>query len=332
MRKPVKYIETNSTDPYYNLAFEEYVLTYRKEGDYLILWQNDNAVVVGQNQNTEGEINRAFVEEYGIHVVRRITGGGAVYHDLGNLNYSFITDYGDSESVAMGQFTWPVVMALRGLGLEAETSGRNDILVSGRKISGTAQRMVKGRILHHGTLLFDADLGMVERALQVDPQKFLTKSTKSVRARVGNIRDFMPKDMDLSTFWDYLKRELSGEGLEKINLTPEELSEIEKLKAEKYDTWEWNYGRSPQYGLSNKRKWSGGILETKIAVGKGCITDILFYGDFLGVSPLYEVITELRGCRFERSSVAEALGRFQLPLYFGGITLDEILNTMFYTT
>ena len=143
MQHAVRYMETHSQSPYYNLAFEEYVLTHRTEGDYLLLWQNDNTIVVGQNQNTEAEINRPFVEEHHINVVRRSTGGGAVYHDLGNLNYSFITDAGDKESISMARFTHPVVEALKGLGLQAEASGRNDILVEGRKVSGTAQRLCK---------------------------------------------------------------------------------------------------------------------------------------------------------------------------------------------
>ena len=160
------YLETGSTDPAYNLAFEEYVLTHRMDGDYLILWQNDNTVVVGQNQNTAAEINRAFVEAHGVHVVRRTTGGGAVYHDLGNLNYSFITDE-EAGSLRLERFTAPVVDALASLGLQAEASGRNDILVEGRKVSGTAQRVYKTRILHHGTLLFDSDPDMVAGALNV---------------------------------------------------------------------------------------------------------------------------------------------------------------------
>ena len=166
MNHPVFYLETGSQNPYYNLAFEEFVLTHRVEGDYLILWQNDNTIVIGQNQNAEEEINRSFVEAHQIHVVRRSTGGGAVYHDLGNLNYSFITDAGE-DKLTFKRFTGPIVEALKG-----------------RKVSGTAQRIFKNRVLHHGTLLFDSNPSLVAGALQVDPSKFQSKSSKSVRSRI----------------------------------------------------------------------------------------------------------------------------------------------------
>ncbi|MDO4314719.1 MAG: lipoate--protein ligase [Oscillospiraceae bacterium] len=330
MNQQVTYLETGSQDPFYNLAFEEYVLAHRREGEYLLLWQNDNTIVIGQNQNAEAEINRAFVEEHGIHVVRRTTGGGAVYHDLGNLNYSFITGAGDAERLTMERFTQPVVNALRALGLEAEASGRNDILVEGRKVSGTAQRLLHGRILHHGTLLFDADPGMVAGALRVDPEKFRSKSAKSVRSRIGNIRDFLHTDMDLPAFWTYLKTALAGDGLVTGALSEEELRAVEDLKRDKYDTWDWNFGRSPQYDMANKRYWSGGSLEIRAAVKDGLLTAVTFYGDFLSRRPLDELTEALQGCAFRREDVDAVLARYALRDYFGEITRDEVLETMFH--
>lgn len=323
-------METGSTDPCYNLAFEEYVLSHRLEGDYLLLWQNDNTVVIGQNQNAEAEINRAFVEAHQIRVVRRSTGGGAVYHDLGNLNYSFITDVGNAEQITMERFTQPIVAALRELGLQAEASGRNDILVEGRKVSGTAQRLLKGRILHHGTLLFDSDSAMVSGALRVDPAKFRSKSAKSVRSRIGNIREFLREDMDLQAFWDYLKRSLAGSGLQTGVLTSEELAAVTELKHTKYDTWEWTYGRSPKYDMENKRYWDGGTLEVRASVENGRFTRISFWGDFMSRCPMDELTEALRGCLFRKAEVTAVLDRYPLTNYFGTITKDDILNTIFH--
>ena len=326
----VTYLETGSRDPFYNLAFEEYVLAHRIERDYLILWQNDNTVVIGRNQNAEEEIDRAFVEAHGVRVVRRTTGGGAVYHDLGNLNYSFITDAGEAENLTMGRFTKPVTSALQGLGLRAEASGRNDILVEGRKVSGTAQRLLNSRILHHGTLLFDTDPDMVAGALRADPEKFRSKSSKSVRSRVGNIRDFLREDMDLPAFWEYLKTTLAGAGFVDGALTAEELEGVEVLKREKYDTWEWNFGRSPAYDMINKRRWDGGSLEVRVSIKEGRLTDIRFRGDFLSRCPLDSLTEALRGAPFRREDVTGVLARFPLGDFFGGISEEEILETLFH--
>lgn len=323
------YLETGSQDPYYNLAFEETVLRRRTEGEYLILWQNANTVVVGQNQNTAEEIDPDFVREHHIRVVRRSTGGGAVYHDLGNLNYSFIADAGQAEKLTMERFTRPVVAALRGLGLEAEASGRNDILVEGRKVSGTAQRLLGGRILYHGCLLFDADPSMVAGALRADPEKFSSKSTKSVRSRVGNVRDFLKEDMTLSQFWQYLKTSMAAGGLTETALTAQELAEAETLKREKYDTWQWNYGRSPKYTMKNRRRFPGGTVEVRANVEHGMVTDIAFYGDFLSLAPLDGLCVALTGCPFRREDFRAVLDRFPVGELFGTVTADEVLDTVF---
>lgn len=330
MSSVTHYLETGSQNPFYNLAFEEFVLRHRTSGNYLLLWQNDNTIVVGQNQNAEAEINRSFVESHGIRVVRRTTGGGAVYHDLGNLNYSFITDAGDSTRLTMEHFTRPVVEALRGLGVQAEASGRNDILVEGRKVSGTAQRLIGSRILHHGTLLFDANLEIAAGALHVDPSKFQSKSSKSVRSRIGNIRSFLPRDMELPEFWAYLKDTLREGEFCPDALNPQELAAVEDLKKSKYDTWEWNFGRSPKYDAVNRCRFEGGSLETGVQVEKGRIIQIGFYGDFMAVSSLEPLTKALEGCPFRREDVAAILEQYSLPELFGSITEEEILDTLFH--
>ncbi len=323
------YLETGSTDPAYNLAFEEYVQTHRCNGNYLILWQNKNAVIIGRNQNAEEEINAAFVKAHDIKVIRRNTGGGAVYHDMGNLNYSFITDAGDIAQRSAQLFTAPVVGALKALGMDAEASGRNDILISGRKVSGTAQHIIQGRILHHGTLLFESNPEMIAGALNPDPTKFQSKSVKSVRSRVGNIRSFLPSDMTLQAFWNYLKTALSADGIVPTSLTGDELAEIKQLKAEKYDTWDWNFGRSPKFQRKAKNRYAGGALEIHLSVTDGCIQDIRIVGDFLGLTPIEPLAYALKGCAYREDAVAAVLDQFNLQEMLGSIKKQEFLETIF---
>ena len=322
------YLETGSTDPRYNLAFEEYILTHRREGDYLILWQNAGSVIVGRNQITAQEVNSDFAERNNIRVVRRNTGGGAVYHDLGNLNYSFICDAEDMEHRTAQRFTQPVAAALQGLGLDAEASGRNDILVSGCKVSGTASQVHRGRVLHHGTLLFDSDAETITKVLTPDPLKLQSKGIRSVKSRVGNIRSFLSEDMTLSRFWDYLKNALSGSGYTEGFLTEEEKQEILKLKAEKYDTWEWNYGSAPNYQLRCKDRWDGGILEVHLTVEHGKILDIRIFGDFMALTSCQELEQALIGCLYQKADIAAAVAHIPLQHCLGGITKEEFLQTI----
>lgn len=334
----MKIIRLPGTDPYLNLALEEHFLRSGGDDDYLLLWRNDNTIVVGLHQNTGEEINSAFVEERGIRVARRRTGGGAVYHDLGNLNFSFITKATEASRLTMERFTLPVVRALAEMGLWAEASGRNDILAEGRKVSGNAQTLHKQRILHHGTLLFNSDLSVLSQALRVRPEKFLSKSVKSVRARVGNIAELLPerlRSMSIEEFGERVALAFSrAGGVEHLALAPAELAAAEALADEKYRTWEWNFGRSPKFTFRNLAKYSGGFLEVWLDVQQGEIADCGFYGDFMALRPAAEVALRLRGLHYEREAVAAALDGLSregllLDEYFGGIGRDEILRCMF---
>lgn len=325
---PTYYLETNSTDPAYNLAVEEYLLTNFRDGNLLMLWQNASAVIIGRNQNTAEEINQEFVNENNIRVVRRNTGGGAVYHDLGNLNYSFITDVDGTDRQTYERFVSPIVNALGDLGLDACSSGRNDILVSGKKVSGTAQQVLKGRILHHGTLLFDADTVMIQGALNPDPEKFRSKSVKSVRSRVGNIRSFLPEDMTVRCFWEHLKSFFLVSDAKQLVLTSDDLREITKLKETKYDTWEWNYGKSPKCQIRSRNRFDGGSLDIHFSVEAGKISDIHIFGDYLAVRPTSELEEFLIGCERREESIITALKDVDLSAYLGSITAKELSYTI----
>ncbi len=324
------YFETKSKSPYYNLAFEEYVLKNKSEGDILILWQNDNTIVVGSNQNTAEEINAEYVAKHGINVARRTTGGGAVYQDLGNLNYSFITTVVDRSKLSMEQFTTPVVEALSSLGVKAYAAGRNDILIDEKKISGTAQRLHGSRVLHHGTLLFNSRLETVANALNVDPTKFQSKSTKSVRSRVGNIIDFLPKKMALNEFWDYLKVAFAKDGFVEGELTEQDFAEIDKL-AERNASFEWNYGKSPKCDMHRKERFAGGGIELRLSISDGNIKEIAFFGDFLALRPITDIMSALINSPYNYDEVDKVLDGLPLSEYFGTITKKEVLSLFFST-
>ncbi|WP_390174686.1 lipoate--protein ligase family protein, partial [Staphylococcus pseudintermedius] len=236
----------NHTDPTLNLAMEEYVLkTVPMDDDdsYFLFYINRPSIIVGKNQNTIEEVHQPYIETHAIDVVRRISGGGAVYHDFGNLNFSFITkDDGDSFH-NFKKFTQPIVEVLNDLGVKAELTGRNDIQVGQAKISGNAMVKVKDRMFSHGTLMLNSDLDEVQNALRVNPAKIQSKGVKSVRKRVANIQEFIDEPLDIETFKAIILKKLFGEAeVESYTLTEEDWKNIEKLSNEKYRTWDWNYG------------------------------------------------------------------------------------------
>ncbi len=324
----MKYIENHETNPFYNLALEEYVLKNRTDDDYLLLWRNAPTVVIGRHQNMAEEVERSVAERYHVKLVRRESGGGAVYHDLGNLNYSFITDLSKTETMTFEEFTKPVIKVLEKLGLQAQFTGRNDILINEKKISGNAQAIKGGRILSHGTLLFDLDLDMAQKILCVNAAKIQSRSTKSIRSRIGNIKDCLPCGctMDIIEFKQLLITTL-GSHMDQLETT--EIETIKKLEMEKYRTWQWNYGESPDFDFSNQRKYEGGILRVDFRFEEGKITGIKFWGDFMSKCPLEVIEHEICKMRYERESIRHILEKFDLNKYFGTITKDEILACMF---
>ncbi|PFG07137.1 lipoate--protein ligase [Bacillus sp. es.034] len=319
------------TDPRINLAIEEYALKNLDINEsYLLFYVNEPSIIIGKNQNTIEEINTDYVEKQGLHVVRRLSGGGAVYHDLGNLNFSFITKDDGESFHNFKKFTEPVVTALHKLGVKAELSGRNDIIAEGRKISGNAQFSTKGRMFSHGTLLFDSEMENVVSALRVKKDKIESKGIKSIRSRVANISEFLTEQMTIeefrSTLLDYI---FDGSDVEEYVLTEEDWKNIHELSKERYQNWNWNYGKSPKFNLQHSHRFPVGSIDVRLEVNKGKIDNCKIFGDFFGVGNVEDIEEKLAGTRYERKDIAGALEGVDIQHYFGNITKDEFVDLVY---
>ncbi|QED47152.1 lipoate--protein ligase [Cytobacillus dafuensis] len=319
------------TDPRINLAIEEYALKNLDiDETYLLFYINEPSIIIGKNQNTIEEINTEYVEGNGIHVVRRLSGGGAVYHDLGNLNFSFITkDDGDSFH-NFRKFTEPVVHALQKLGVNAELSGRNDLTAEGRKISGNAQFSTKGRMFSHGTLLFDSEIDSVVSALRVKKDKIESKGIKSIRSRVANISEFLHEKITIQEFRSLiLKSIFGGEDVQEYKLTEEDWGKIHQLSKERYQNWDWNYGKSPKFNLQHSHRFPVGQIDIRLEVEKGKIENCKIYGDFFGVGDVGDIENRLTGLRYDKSEIEKSLEDINFKHYFGNITKEDFLNLIY---
>ncbi|NLT47817.1 MAG: lipoate--protein ligase, partial [Clostridiales bacterium] len=321
----MRYIINNSTDPYFNIALEEYCLMHVDPGeDYFLLWQNEPSIIIGKNQNTLEEINTRFVEERGIKVVRRVSGGGAVYHDLGNLNFTFISKVNPERTTDFSVFADPVIKVLKELGVDAMLLGRNDIIANDRKISGNAQRLYRTKFLQHGTLLFDVNLEDLAEALNVSADKIQSKGIKSIRSRVANIRELLAEDMAVDEFREMLQRRLSDDyRSEEIRLTEEDLKQIEENARNKFASWDWTYGQSPAFNYRSEKRFPGGKVGVLIQVKDGLVKECKFYGDYLSIVDTEDFAERLTGLRYERKALEEAMRDIDLTPYFGTVSREE---------
>jgi len=326
----MRYIWLPTQSPYYNLAAEEYLLT-RANDDVFMLWQNANAVIVGRHQNTLGEINREYVEQHNITVARRLTGGGAVFHDLGNLNFTFIQNIQPQDKeIDFVKYLQPVVDALKALGIPASFSGRNDLMIHDKKISGNAMAFNGNRVLEHGCMLFSTQHNDLVNALKVDPDKFKDKAVKSVRSRVTNISEHLPQPMSVLAFKDYLMnfimRQQPGATVEQ--LTPEEDAAIRQLAENKFSTWEWNFGNSPKYAITNKIRTAGGTVQVMIDVKNGHIADVRFFGDFFSSKNPDELVKILVGLPYTREAIERTLQEIEIPHYFNNVAKEDLMGLL----
>ncbi|MDT2702632.1 lipoate--protein ligase [Enterococcus dongliensis] len=325
-------------DPRVNLAIETYLLQNMPLDEPILLFYiNQPSIIIGRNQNTIEEINKEYVDENGIHVVRRLSGGGAVYHDLGNLNFSFIMPDDGNSFRDFKKLTEPIVEALHKLGIEgAQLKGRNDLVIDDKKFSGNAMYSTNGRMFAHGTLMFDSDIDEVVNTLKVKKDKIESKGIKSIRSRVTNIKDFLPadkQDMTTEEFRQAILLQIFGvDSVEQIKtheLNEADWKAINQISDEYYKNWDWNYGRSPEFNLERQKRFSIGSIEVRLAVVNGVIEKAKVFGDFFGLGEIKDVENQLIGTRYEKKALADSIDQIDLTHYFGNITKEEFLELIY---
>lgn len=326
----MRYIDNNCTDPYFNLALEEYLLR-EVNGEYFVLWRDEPCIVVGKNQNTLSEINEEYIKKHDIKVVRRQSGGGAVFHDLGNLNFTFIVEDDGKRFNDFETFVIPIIGVLNELGVKAEFSGRNDLLIDGRKFSGNAQCKYKNRVMHHGTLLFSSDIVNLSDALISKPIKFSDKAVKSVSSRITNISEHLQESFSVIDFKNKIFEYIGREEKDKVitTLDNEEIEEVKNLVKTKYETWQWNFGQSPKYNFYNEKKLSAGTIELSIDVEKGIMKHIRIFGDFFGEGNIEDIEKALIGKKHNIEEIHRVIDNINMKKYFGNINKEDFLELFF---
>lgn len=319
------FVENNNTDPYQNHALEEWLMDHLEE-ECFMLWRNQKAILLGRNQNAYSEINMPYALAHQIKIVRRITGGGTVFTDRGNIMFTFISKHGSRDFADFKRFTTPIVTVLCEMGIPARFSGRNDLLAGDRKISGNAQCRYKDKLLHHGTLMYDADVEELAKALNVKEIKLRSKGVTSVKSRVGNLADYLPVKLDIEEFREQLFQQVFEQMPDSrlYRLSDTQWDEVRNRSLEKHATKEWIYGKNPVFDIKKETRLSGGIVEVYLNIEKGKITDLQIYGDFFSNGEMNEVEAALKGVLYERDALQTALERFSNNQYFGAMTAAEL--------
>jgi lipoate-protein ligase A len=319
----MKCILSDSADPFFNLAAEEYLLKHFSD-DFYFQYVNKPTVVVGKHQNALAEIDTGYLEQEGILLARRISGGGAVYHDPGNMNYAFITNESPGDFIQFKKYTAPVIAALHELGIPAHMGKRNELLSGTRKISGTASHVYKSRVLHHGTLLYAADLGHLSKCLYVDEGRYHDKAVKSVRSEVVNLQELMDEPLPGTAFFRFIYDHILHDGAdhEAHAFTPADLDAIDALAREKFSTWEWIYGYSPAFELERSVPLGGAILHSRVRVHRGVIDEVAF--SRLDIFDTSKVAAVLKGARHNRQEVLNILSGLELDADIRGAVISAL--------
>ena len=326
----MRYLRNTNTDAYYNMAFDEYALEQLPLDEPLFyLWQNRPAVIIGLNQNAYAEVDLDYLHHHDISLVRRITGGGAVYHDLGNLNYTIVGRSADIER-DYPEYARYMMLALQALGVKAELSGRNDILVDGRKVSGYAKRVYKDRLMVHGTLMFDVDIERLTHALTPPTDKLVAKGIASVKSRVANLKDYLSGMTTVQELSQALEQHLSQQYRDaEYLLTETQLAEISHIAQSKFASPDWIYGRSPSSAMTYTKRLPCGTVEAHLEIKKGYIDSIRIGGDFIGNAPTIAIEELLRGCLYEHTALMQRLTTISMRHYLDNTSKEAFINLLF---
>jgi len=326
----IRYIETNSTDAAFNFACEAHCMKKFKDDKTIMIWQADNCVMIGRYQAAQSEIDAAAVKKIGASVIRRATGGGTIYTDMGTLLYTFIMPAGDALSIDFTTVCRPIVSSLNKMGINAELKGRNDILIDGKKISGNAQAISGNVLCSHGSLLYDTNLDMLNELLVVDEAKIKSKGITSIRSRVTNIIEHMPAKCSTKEFWQKLKKTLFEEGdATEYALTAEDIDEIERIKNEKFGTWAWNVGNAPKFNYFSEKRFPKGKVSVSLDINSGIVGQCRINGDFLGLMPIEPIENIIEGTPYIYEEMKNKLSNIDFDIYFRGISRDEFLGCIF---
>lgn len=323
------FVENNNMDPYQNHGLEEWLMDELEE-DCFMLWRNEKSILLGRNQNAYSEINMSYAKEHGIKIVRRITGGGTVFTDEGNIMFTFISCEGKKNFTDFKRFAKPILTALQKMGIPAEFSGRNDLTIEGKKFSGNAQCSYRGKLLHHGTIMFDANTEELAKALNVREIKLKSKGVASVKSRVTNISTYLKEGMDIEQFRRRLLQMVMEETADAkvYKLNAEQWMEVKDRACKKHGRKEWIYGFQPSFDIHKETKFHGGIVEVFINVVKSRIKDIKIYGDFFSDGDILEIEEGLKGVLYEDQEIQHVLGKFPVEKYFGQILRDELVTAL----
>lgn len=322
-------------DAYVNQALANYFATsLRLDEPIWYFFVNAPAIIIGKNQNALAEVNQAYVEANGVKVVRRTSGGGAVYHDLGNLNYGYMADDDGNSFRNYARYTAPILEALEKLGVQdAHLSGRNDLLIGDKKFSGTSMYAVGGRFMVGGTLMLDVDEEEVAKILKPNMKKLASKGVKSVRSRVTNIRPHLAPDkqgMTIEAFKEYLILHIfqadKMADIKTYTLTDADWAAVDKLVSEQFGNWDWNYGHSPRFEYNRDQHFSIGTVEFSLSIKKGLVDQCKIYGDFFASGNIQDVENALTGIRLERAALEKAFSGLDLDYYFGAVTATELVD------